>query len=82
VRQVYFWAILATGTFSVTVKNNTTGLTSNAVSLTVSAGATAPVLNSLNTNPNPPINGQAFTITLNGSNFSSSSNTVPVARIA
>lgn len=42
----------------------------------MSAPASPPVLNSISTNPNPPINGQAFTMTMYGSSSSSSSNTV------
>ena len=74
--QVSGQAILAAGSFTVTVRNNVTGLTSNGVSLTVSSPAVAPVINQLTTSPNPPINGQAFTITLNGTDFSGSNSTI------
>jgi hypothetical protein len=50
-------------------ENNTTGLTSAGVSLTVANAATAPEINQISTSPNFPITGQAFTITLTGSNF-------------
>lgn len=74
--QVSGQAVLATGTFTVTLKNNSTGLTSSGVSLTVSSPPSAPVINQLTTSPNPPITGQAFTITLTGSNFASSNSTI------
>src|SRR5262249_848284 len=73
--QVSGQAILATGAFTMTIKNNTTGLTSSGVTLTVSNG-TAPVISSISTNPNPPVNGQAFTIMLNGSNFDGSNSMI------
>src|SRR5207253_9146838 len=66
--------ILAAGTFTVSLKNNTTGLTSAGVSLSVSNPT--PVINQVTTSPNPPVSGQAFTITLNGSNFDASNSTV------
>jgi len=72
--QVSGQAILAAGSFTVTVRNNTTGLTSSGVTLTISNPN--PVINQLNTSPNPPINGQTFTITLTGSNFSGTSSTI------
>ena len=72
--QVSGQAILATGSFTVTVRNNVTGLTSGSVPLTVSNPA--PVINQLTTSPSPPINGQAFTITLTGTNFSGTNSTI------
>src|SRR5439155_15443310 len=59
--QVSGRAILATGTFTVTLKNNTTGLTSNGVALSVSTGAVAPMVHNIVTSSNRPVNGQAFT---------------------
>jgi hypothetical protein len=72
--QVAAQATLVAGSFTVTVKNNTTGLTSGGASLTVSPPA--PVIGSVTTNPSTAVQGQSFTITLNGSDFDASSNTV------
>src|SRR5205823_3543680 len=67
-------ATLAAGSFSVTVKNNSTGLTSAAVSVTVSSRA--PVISGITTDPSTPVQGESFTVTLNGSEFDASNNTV------
>jgi len=54
--QVSGQAILAAGSFTVTLKNNTTGLTSGGTSLTVSSPTAAPVISQITTSPNPPVN--------------------------
>ena len=58
------------GSFTVTVQNGSGGATSNGVSLTVGSG---PSITSISSNPNPPVQGQQFTLTINGSNFDPSS---------
>lgn len=61
----------STGSFTVTVQNGSSGTQSNGLPLTV--GSVTPSLSNLSTNPNPPVAGQQFTLTLNGTNFTPSS---------
>ncbi|GIU76285.1 MAG: hypothetical protein KatS3mg004_3372 [Bryobacteraceae bacterium] len=55
------------GTYTVTVRNGASGPVSNGLPLTV--GGVTPSLTSFSTSPSPPVAGQPFTLTLNGSNF-------------
>ncbi len=55
------------GSYTVAVQNGSGGATSNGLSLTV--GGMTPSLSSLSTSPSPPVVGQQFTLTINGSNF-------------
>ena len=56
------------GTWKVVVVNPG-GTSSAASSFTVAASSSNPSLSGLSTSPNPPVAGQQFTLTLNGSNF-------------
>ena len=69
-------AILGAANLTVTLRNNSTGLTSGGVSRNNSTGLTSggvsrsvqnpspPVINQIATSPTPPIHGQAFIIIL------------------
>ena len=59
------------GSYTVTVENGASGTPSNSLPLTV--GGVTPSLSGLSTSPNPPVAGQQFTLTLNGSNFNPNS---------
>jgi hypothetical protein len=59
------------GSYSVSIQNSSSGTQSNSLPLTI--GAVTPSLSTLSTSPNPPVTGQQFTLTLNGSNFTPSS---------
>jgi hypothetical protein len=59
------------GSFTVTVQNGSSGAQSNGLPLTV--GSVTPSLSNLSTNPSPPVAGQQFTLTLNGTSFTPSS---------
>ena len=56
-------AILGAANLTVTLRNNSTGLTSGGVSLSVQ-NPSPPVINQIATSPTPPIHGQAFIIIL------------------
>ena len=68
-------AILAAGSFSVTVFNGPIGNISNALALTVAppAGGAQLQLSGITTSPSPPVDGKAFTFTVSGSGFDPSS---------
>src|SRR5207237_702320 len=75
---VYAPVRLAPGDYDVIVMNPD-GQVSDSKRLSVLAGSSQPLtpfIANIVTSPNPPVNGQAFTITLNGSNFSASNSTV------
>ena len=60
------------GAFTVTVQNGTAGTASNSVSLTVMPAVSSsppPAISGIATNPNPPVAGQVFSLTISGSNF-------------
>ncbi len=55
------------GNYTVSVQNGPGGAISNGKILTI--GGATPSLSNLSTNPNPPVVGQPFTLTINGSSF-------------
>jgi len=70
-------AMLSVGSFTVTVTNGSSGTPSNGLTLSVFGSSTgAPQLSTITTSPSPPASGQAFTFTVTGSGFDSSSTTV------
>ena len=63
-------AILAAGSFNVTVQNGTTGMSSNGLSLTVAnPSGVAPQISALTTTPSQPVDEQTFTFSITGTGF-------------
>jgi FlaG/FlaF family flagellin (archaellin) len=60
------------GTYDVRVRNGAGTTLSNAVQVTIAAASRTPSLSGRSTSPSSPVAGQQFSITLNGSNFTSS----------
>jgi hypothetical protein len=61
--------MLNAGSFTVTVQNGSTGAPSNGQALTVSGSTPTPTTTGISTSPNPPVTGQSFTFTINGTGF-------------
>ena len=77
--QPTFAPAVATPSNSITLKvTNSNGLSGTAsAQINVAFGQTSPSsISSISTSPNPPVNGQGFTVTLTGQNFDTSNNTV------
>ena len=63
------------GSYTV-VAQNSSGATSNAVTVTVGGSVTGPSVSSITTAPNPPVAGQQFAFAMVGSSFDPSSSQV------
>jgi uncharacterized protein (TIGR03437 family) len=77
--QAVFSATLAASSNSITVRvANSNGLSGTAsAQINIATGQSGtPSISSISTSPNPPINGQGFTITLTGQSFDASNNTM------
>ncbi len=69
-------ATLGAGSFTVAVQNTATGATSG-TSLALTVGV-VPTLTSLSTTPAPPVGGQAFSLTIVGTNFDPATATLAI----
>ena len=71
---------LSEGTYLVAVQNLSGGPPSNAVQLTVSSSvSTAPQITAVSTLPSPPVDQQAFTLTVTGSGFDPATAIISIA---
>jgi hypothetical protein len=71
---------LSEGTYLVAVQNLSGGAPSNAVQLTVSSSvSTAPQITAVSTLPSPPVDQQAFTLTVTGSGFDPATAIISIA---